>query len=447
MRKRGVFFAWTLILFLFVGCVAVLLNWRGATGDGGDTQNYNLYEMPVLEISLNEANLLQIQEGSKETKYGGNVAAFYNGNEVSYFDDVTVKGRGNSTWKLAKKPYQIDLNQKTNLLNLGKNSKWVLLANYLDGSHLRNDLALYLARMLGEDFALNGEPVELTIDGENLGLYFLTPKIKIGKNSVDLRDEMGVIMELDNLNADCETEICYYSADGNTLTIKGAVNEEKTEAVVSDFMQNYNELEVAAARGDFEKVKELIDVESFAQYFLVNEFSNNPDAYSTSWFMYKDGTDDKIHAGPAWDFDLAFGNALWGWDNAVIEDGYYPDKDLVRRTEAFGGTYCNEDQCREVAEDKGISKLVYYLLEMPEFYEEVKRVYQEKMAGHKSETLAYLKRRADEIYVAAVEDNAQWERVNFEEAVEYLCDWVVRRYNHFDLVYGDGNVEKVLQEL
>lgn len=441
MKKRGVLIAWIVILGLFVGCAALLITFKS-----GPKTNYDLYGLPVLDVSLNDTTLTEINEHEKSIRYNGNRVTFYNGSEMSHYDDVTIKGRGNFTWTQNKKPYQIDLNQKVNLLGLGKRSKWILLANSLDVSHLRNDLAFYLARMVGEDFALNGEPIELVIDGANLGLYFMTPKIEVSKNSVDLRNEMGVIMELDNYNDVRDQEFCYSSVDGNCLIVNDAVNRDNPAAAAEDFMAAYNEFETAAKAGDYEKVQSLIDVESFVRYFLISEFAVNPDAYVTSWHMYKDGAGDKIHAGPVWDFDLAFGNELW--QEWTTEDGGKPYSNLPRRAEAFGGEYVDENgEIRWTEGNKVIAKTMYYLLDMPEFYNEVKRVYAEKMVGHKSEVLAYLTWRADNIYVAATENNTAWEQENFETAVEFLYNFVAQRYDFLDTIYGDGNIEKIVQEL
>lgn len=441
MKKRGVLIAWVAILGFFVGCVALLVAFKDES-----EASYDLYGLPILEVDLSGTTLAEINENEKSIKYNGNSVIFYDGSEMSYYEGVTIKGRGNFTWTQNKKPYQIDLNQKVDLLGLGKRSKWVLLANSVDASNLRNDLAFYLARMVGEEFALNGEPVEFVVDGANLGLYYMTPKIEVGKNSVDLRNEMGVIMELDNYNDVRDQEFCYLSVDGNCFIVNDTVDKDSSAAAAEEFMAAYNEFEAAAKASDYEKVQSLVDVESFVRYFLISEFTVNPDAYVTSWHMYKDGAGDKIHAGPAWDFDLAFGNELW--QEWTTEDGGKYYSNLPRRAEAFGGEYVDENgEIRWAEGNKVIARTMYYLLDMPEFYNEVKRVYAEKMAGRKSEVLAYLTWRADNIYVAATENNAVWEQEKFDTAVEFLYNFIAQRYDFFDAIYGDGNTEKIVQEL
>ena len=95
---------------------------------------------------------------------------------VVYDGDLTqIKGRGNSTWNLSKKPYQIKLDKKTDLLQTGdadnKAKTWVLLANYADVSALRNTLALNLGAEMGMEYYMENRPVELYYDGEYRGVY------------------------------------------------------------------------------------------------------------------------------------------------------------------------------------------------------------------------------------------------------------------------------------
>ena len=102
-----------------------------------------------------------------------------------------IKGRGNSTWQLAdKKPYQIKLKKKTDLLESGdvsnKNKTWVLLANAFDGSSMRNMISCSLARDIGVKSSVEFRPVDLYYDGEYRGTYLLTEKVQINAGRVDI---------------------------------------------------------------------------------------------------------------------------------------------------------------------------------------------------------------------------------------------------------------------
>ena len=131
--------------------------------------------VPRININLNGVSIEEIDAGSKEVKYKGNELEVYDSNEIREFGNVELKGRGNSTWRANKKPYQIKFGEGTELFGLGKARKWYLLANAIDDTNLRNEIAFYLEGMLGMNCVFDGQFVELYIDGDYRGLYYLPP--------------------------------------------------------------------------------------------------------------------------------------------------------------------------------------------------------------------------------------------------------------------------------
>ena len=386
--------------------------------------------LPRINIELDGVSLEEINEGLKETKYEGNELTLYDGADISSFEDVEVKGRGNSTWTQPKKPYQIKFKRGVDLLGMGKNKKWVFLANYLDVSSIRNDVAMILAEMLGEEYNVRGEFVELYFGGEYEGVYYVLPRIEIAKNSVGLREPDGVLFELDTLHM-AEGD-CHWSYWGDCLRLKGVVSgERESEQAAMEFVEDFRKLEMAAEQGNYDEVMDLIDVDSFVKYFLINEFTVNPDAYTSSFYLYKDGTEDKIHAGPVWDFDFALGNHNWSWQ--VDESFFSPEEEMVRKKEVF-----SEDSDATV----GISKLFYHLDEMPEFKKEIVRIFGEKMSGRGGEFVKKILATIDKVGEALKADNEKWETGDFENETRSLMDWILKRYEFFERLYGDGKYAK-----
>ncbi len=388
-------------------------------------------EVAVMRIDLNDVTLTEIFDNGKEVKYEGNNLKLESQGETFDFTDVQIKGRGNSTWSGLKRPFQIKFKEKVNLLGLGARKKYILLANARDHSLIRNTLMVDLAEMLEMNYGVRGEFVELFIDGDYQGLYYLTTKIEIGKNGVDLRDKYGVIFEYDDLNNKADT--CYYSVSGGCLILKDAVFEDdeeiKTKAV-EDFMAEFDKLSLAAKKGDFAKVSEVIDVRSFAEYFLISEFAVNPDAYVSSFYFYKDGKSDKIHAGPLWDHDYAFANREWVW--ASHENFYSPTEMTALREHVFSEKRKNTDK----------GKLLYYLAEMPEFREEVRKVFQEKMSGREWELKYRMIKEVLKIQEAALRDDKKWQKEpTFLKEIEYLYDWLDQRFDCFEREYGKKKIE------
>ncbi len=280
-----------------------------------------------VDIALNGTTLEEINSGSKDTKYPGNTVKITKPDgtvDVLAENTVEVKGRGNSTWKMPKKPYQIKFSSKTKVLGMAKQKKWCLLANYLDGSMMRNKLVYDMGREMGLTGSPDSQFVDLYVDGEYQGAYLLCQKIDAGSSGCNLGDD-GIIVELDNM---------YYAEEdywfkgkycNGYFTLKECNNEDNQEAIFDAFKSKVDSFETAlyAKNKDWETISSYINEESFAKMYLIFDYTQNVDGmYSSTYFTW-DG--DEIKMGPVWDFDRAMGNHKWSsmynvWMN------YHPDK-------------------------------------------------------------------------------------------------------------------------
>ncbi len=287
------------------------------------------------------------------------------GNEI-YKDALTqIKGRGNSTWLAEKKPYQIKLSEKTDLLETGDKSNasktWVLLTNHSDASQLRNRTVLDLSVAMGMDPGIQCRPINLFYDGEYRGTYLLCEKVEIKSGRVDIEDLEESIEEsnpqIDDFDA-LPTEIgktanganYYYCPDLVSpenitggflleLDIPGRATLEKcyfvttrgTHIVVKspeycskeamDYIATYyQEFEDALYNDGIhpengKTLADYADIRSLAQCYIVNELTKNPDGYRTSCYFYKNADSDVLMGGPVWDYDLGFG---LGWSQFAV---------------------------------------------------------------------------------------------------------------------------------
>ena len=147
----------------------------------------------ISEDPENEGRLWVESSPDKSNKAKGSMILQNEDGSVVYNDALTqIKGRGNSTWEKEKKPYQIKLSEKTDLLQTGskdnKSKTWVLLANYMDPATMRNTLIYNLGLELGMDFCMENSWVNLYYDGEYRGCYLLSEKVEIGSGRVDITD-------------------------------------------------------------------------------------------------------------------------------------------------------------------------------------------------------------------------------------------------------------------
>lgn len=131
-----------------------------------------------------------------------------------------IRGRGNSTWGVDKKPYKIKLDKKADLLGMGKNKHWVLLANYYDNSLLRNKITYWLGSQLNMPFTPKSEPVDVVMNGEYYGSYFLCEHVRVGKTRVNIDDLEA------NEDAMHETQEPFITG-GYLLSLEPYGNEEK----------------------------------------------------------------------------------------------------------------------------------------------------------------------------------------------------------------------------
>ena len=379
-------------------------------------------ELPTINLGLNDVTYEEFRSGTKDKKYKGNTVNFTVDGDTTTYEDVELKGRGNSTWGQAKSPFQLKFSEAVDLLDLGAAKKWVFLANFFDNSNLRNDIAFKLADMLDEEYATRGEFVKVMMGDDYLGIYYLTHKMEAKKGSVELQNKLGVLMEIDILHRD--TEDCIDTKYGTCMTLKDPVADEDEEAdivqtAIDGFMDSYNRFEEAVRAKDWNWISEIVDTRSLAEYYIISEFANNPDTYDSSYYFYKDGPDDKIHAGPIWDYDYAFANH--GWASDIEESTFSPYV-----------TNYNRDVLKQAL----VAQEMYYLVEMPEFMEEVKSVYKEKMAGKSEEFLGWLKARAASIREESLNDADRWAIDGVVEDTDYLIDWIRRKYEYLEYTLG-----------
>jgi uncharacterized protein YjdB len=249
-----------------------------------------------------------------------------------------IRSRGNSTWGLEKKPYQIKFDSSTAVLGLPKAKTWILLANHADPSLMRNKLAYDLAVAFGLPASPDSRFVDLTINGEFLGNYLLTEKVEVKTNRLQLQDPGGLLLELDSYYGDAE-QFKFRTATSNSLfVLKDAVQDveeplapelaasyEDTQAYVEEF-----EAELYAADPDWTRISAMIDVESFIKYYFVFEVAANPEITESSVFFWRDGTTDVLHAGPVWDFDYSFANDPRAFLGADPIQDYVKNAQVIR---------------------------------------------------------------------------------------------------------------------
>lgn len=251
-------------------------------------------------------------------------------------ESAKVKGRGNSTWAMYdKKPYKIKFDKKVDLFGNGKAKEWTLIANHGDQSLMRNYLAYSVANKFENfKYTTSTQFVELYVNSEYVGVYLLCEQVEVGKNRVEIEDDLasvdtGYLLELDDkiVNEGQEGKD-WFTSNGKTFAIKSPDTDDDGFTVEHiNFIKNYmDECFSVLESGDYLSVCNLIDVESFAESYILNELFKTTDVFMSSFYMHKNAG-GKLSAGPAWDYDLSSGNCMY--DNHSTETDYLYAKNNI----------------------------------------------------------------------------------------------------------------------
>lgn len=221
---------------------------------------------------------------------------------------MQIRGRGHSSWKGVKKPYKIKLGEKTALMGMPENKHWALL------KPTENTVAgLQLGKLMDMAWTPSFRPVEVVLNGDYIGLYFLTETIRIGENRVNIYEQQdqetnpelikgGWLVEVDNYHDECQITIPECSRWN--LALRYHSPENLSNLQLQWLTNEFKAINAAIYSQDKTSTdwEEYIDVESMARFFILQEVMDNPDGFHGSFYLHKDmGDNSKWIAGPIWD--------------------------------------------------------------------------------------------------------------------------------------------------
>lgn len=239
---------------------------------------------------------------------------------VFTYDSVEIRGRGNSTWGLSKKPYKIKFYSKEKFLGKGyaNAKKWTLLANAGDKTLIRNAITSEMGDWLGMKNSPARKFVDLTLNGEFLGNYQISDqvevkahRVKITEQDYPLTDESditgGYLLEVDGFH----DGNWFYSSHNLGIRIHYP-EEEEIVTSQNNYIKNYiNEFERVLFSDNFadpvDGYRQYVDSASLFNLYIATEVSANIDGFYSMYF-YKDQQDPLIYFGPLWDYDIAYDN-------------------------------------------------------------------------------------------------------------------------------------------
>ena len=247
-----------------------------------------------------------------------------------------IKGRGNTTWGWSKKPYNLKLEKKSKVLGMNKHKRWCLIANAIDRTHMRNWLAYHVAQQMTFDYSVHDEFVELYFveNGKEdyRGLYLLSEHIKEDKDSrVPLTevketqtgvegDKIGYLLEFD-MNYDEPGRFLTnpsrlpvnikYPAQDDWSAAGNMAQYDTYKSYISEYVNDVDRLICAVGNGtaSSDELWTKLDIESMANFWILFEtMSCREILWPKSIYFHKE-VDQKLKAGPVWDFDYRTLNA------------------------------------------------------------------------------------------------------------------------------------------
>lgn len=409
----------------------------------------------------------------KNIKEAGNISVLdINGYTNFTFPLEYIKGRGNTSYtEFEKKPYQIKLEEASSFLGMPSAKKWIFISNSPDSTLLRNALSRNLASHLQLAQSDEGVFVDLYINGEYTGNYYVTEKIEIKGNRLNITDledatkaenddadfslyetawtetskakhipeepediTGGYLIERDfddRFLKEVEINGSYFITDAEECFIVRSPEyaSEKQISYIDNYIQSVENAILSPDGIDGNSGKsytDLIDIDSFVRKYLLEEVTSNYDGGVASSYFYKDSDaiSEKLYAGPVWDYDVTWGNS--------------PDY--------LGYVSTSPDRLTKLATHSDSSVWFSTLYAKPEFYHEILTCYREEVSP-------YLQTLADNVLPMLTEltassaamDRIRWEEQYLlngaegsrEEEIAFLSDYIKNRKDFLDDAWID----------
>lgn len=367
-----------------------------------------------------------------------------------------IKLRGNSTKSALKKPFKIKFDKKQSLFGLKAAKKWVLLANYYDKSNIRNYLAYLTANKLT---CLGFQPssifVDVYLNNNYYGLFLLCEQMEENKGRVDVEDKVSANgLSSFFLEVDERIKDEYKDGEGKAyfyFPIEGKSSyyfsfkypsyddyleyiEKNDEESISKYDNNISWLYEFLSNALYSpNYTDYLDISSFIDYYLVEEFFKNVDVGSTSQFYYIDSSQEniKLTAGPVWDFDIASGAID---DHTGVYNMYYNSELFVRaRDPLYAKLFLNDDFSKLVKKRYQEVRDEVFL----SVFDEID-IAKEKLAKAQERNVSKWPLSTErntwiEVYALGID---YLELTSINEHYDYLTSFLKRRLKAMDFHYG-----------
>ena len=386
----------TLFFFLFA---SMLLVAQAASPSGSlpvlYIQTENKQAITSKETYINATYYLDAMDISGYTSIGSKEAPL----------NMEIRGRGNYSWTgFDKKPYRIKLADKQALLGMNKSKHFALLAHADDSNDrkgfMRNAVGFELSKMIGMTYTPNAKPLEVVLNGDYIGLYFLTETIRVDKDRVNIVEQEDEETNSDNITGGWLVEIDNYDTDPHVTIKEGGKTDMwityKTPEVLSYQQEQYLTQQMKLidnlVYGDknSNELWNYLDMDALAKFYIVQELTDNYESFHGSCYLHKDiGANEKWHFGPVWDFGSSFNRdkSQYMYQGDVWHNHWIPE-----------------------------------ICKFPAFMERVKEIWSEFYANEYNNIYSFIDAHEAQISRAAVKDKERWSQYHGSQSLSTYID-------------------------
>ena len=283
---------------------------RGQSVDSSRLCVKYIADVPTMDVRLSNKVLQRIDRDREYIGYATMNLYSPEGKlqEGWHTRNVTLKGRGNSTWWNPKKPFLLNLDRADTLLGMAEGQKWVLLANAFDFSNLRNKIVLDFAGGLGMQWNPSGRFVNLFFNGQYYGLYLLTEKIELSETRLN-PERVPTYLFLNDIEETVRKagKPSYpFTGDQYVGVMEARSAGDVPLDSIKEGLEQFRRILLSPKHPTDSELASVMDIESWACKYLTDELFLNGDVWRRSNFFYSLGyAPYKFYSGPVWDYDLA----------------------------------------------------------------------------------------------------------------------------------------------
>ena len=318
---------------------------------------------------------------------------------------MEIRGRGNYSWTgFDKKPYRIKLADKQPLLGMNKSKHFALLAHADDSKdkkgYLRNAVGFELSKLIGMTYTPDAKPLEVVLNGDYIGLYFLTETIRVDKDRVNIVEQEDNETNSENITGGWLVEIDNYDTDPHITIKEGGKTTmwvtyktpEELSTQQEDYLTQQMKLIDNLVYGD-KNSSELwnhLDIDALAKFYIVQELTDNYESFHGSCYLHKEkGANEKWHFGPVWDFGSSFNRdkSQYMYQGDVWHNHWIPE-----------------------------------ICKFPAFMERVKEIWNEFYKGNYNDIYTFIDSHKSQITQAAASDKQRWSQYHGSQTIGTYID-------------------------